>query len=174
MDPAVVNTVPLLDALPTSRRGVAHLADELEVPAGTHVTKQGEYAGAFFVILDGTAEVVKDGERVATLGPGDFFGEIGLFSSISRVAAVIALSPMRLLMVAPQEFERRPSQGSAPASAGSSTATVRAPSPRRRRSSASSMPSRSVTCETVEATSSRPSAMRPARSAISRAGYPEP
>ena len=107
MDPAVVNTVPLLDALPTSRRGVAHLADELEVPAGTHVTKQGEDAGAFFVILDGTAEVVKDGERVATLGPGDFFGEIGLFSSISRVAAVIALSPMRLLVVAPQEFRTR-------------------------------------------------------------------
>ncbi len=74
------------------------------MPAGTQVTKQGEYAGAFFVILDGTAEVVKDGERVATLGPGDFFGEIGMFSSISRVAAVIALSPMRLLVVAPQEF----------------------------------------------------------------------
>jgi CRP-like cAMP-binding protein len=108
MDPAVVNTVPLLDARPKrSRRGVARLADELEVPAGTHVTKQGEDAGAFFVILDGTAEVVKDGERVATLGPGDFFGEIGLFSSISRVAAVIALSPMRLLVVAPQEFRTR-------------------------------------------------------------------
>ena len=105
MFPAVVNTVPFFDALPKrSRPGVARLADELEVPAGTHVTKQGECAGAFFVILDGTAEVVKDGERVATLGPGDFFGEIGHFSSISRVAAVIALSPMRLLVVAPQEF----------------------------------------------------------------------
>jgi CRP/FNR family transcriptional regulator, cyclic AMP receptor protein len=107
MDPAVVNTVPLFDALPKRSRRGARLADELEVPGGTHVTKQGEDAGAFFVILDGTAEVVKDGERVATLGPGDFFGEIGLFSSISRVAAVIALSPMRLLVVAPQEFRTR-------------------------------------------------------------------
>jgi len=126
MDPAVVNTVPLFDARPKrSRRGVAPLADELEVPAGTHVTKQGEDAGAFFVILVGTAEVVKDGERVATLGPGDFFGEIGLFSSISRVAAVIALSPMRLLVVAPQEFRTRMHSVSPVAERVQATATVR-------------------------------------------------
>ena len=126
MDPAVVNTVPLFDARPKrSRRGVARLADELEVPAGTHVTKQGEDAGAFFVILDGTAEVVKDGERVATLGPGDFFGEIGLFSSISRVAAVIALSPMRLLVVAPQEFRTRMHSVSPVAERVQAAATVR-------------------------------------------------
>jgi len=126
MDSAVVNTVPLFDARPKrSRRGVAPLADELEVPAGTHVTKQGEDAGAFFVILDGTAEVVKDGERVATLGPGDFFGEIGLFSSISRVAAVIALSPMRLLVVAPQEFRTRMHSVSPVAERVQATATVR-------------------------------------------------
>jgi cAMP-dependent protein kinase regulator/CRP/FNR family cyclic AMP-dependent transcriptional regulator/cGMP-dependent protein kinase 2 len=105
MDRTIANTVSLFEALPRRAHGqVARLADELEVPAGTPLTKQGEYAREFFVILDGTAEVVRDGERVATLGPGEFFGELGLLSSISRVAAVTALTPMSLLVIAPREF----------------------------------------------------------------------
>jgi putative flavoprotein involved in K+ transport len=71
---------------------------------------------------------------------------------------------------------RRPLRGfhGAPASSASRIATVRAPSPRRSRPNASSIPSRSVKCETVLATSKRPSATRPASSAISWAGLPEP
>jgi CRP-like cAMP-binding protein len=106
MDKEIVGSIPLFDALPEGSHGeIARLADELEVPAGTELTRQGEYAREFFIILDGAAEVVRDGERVNTLGPGDFFGEVGLLSSTWRVAAVVALTPMRLLVIAPREFQ---------------------------------------------------------------------
>ena len=49
--------------------------------------------------------VVRDDQRVATLGPGDFFGEVGLLSTTWRVATVEALSPMRLLVIGPREFQ---------------------------------------------------------------------
>jgi CRP/FNR family transcriptional regulator, cyclic AMP receptor protein len=105
MDKETVSSIPLDDLMKGSQGEIARLADELEVTAGTELTKQGEYAREFFIILDGAAEVVRDGERVATLGPGDFFGEVGLLSSTGRVAAVIALTPMRLLVIAPREFQ---------------------------------------------------------------------
>jgi cAMP-dependent protein kinase regulator/CRP/FNR family cyclic AMP-dependent transcriptional regulator/cGMP-dependent protein kinase 2 len=107
MDPVTVTAVPLLASVPRrQRRDVAALADELDVPAGTLLTRQGEYAREFFIILEGTAAVVRDGERVATLGPGDFFGEVGLLSTTWRVATVEALTSMRLLAIAPREFQK--------------------------------------------------------------------
>ena len=65
----------------------------------------GEYAREFFVIREGTAGVMRDGERLATLGSGDFFGEIGLLESGWRTATVVAETPMKLLVMAPQEFK---------------------------------------------------------------------
>ena len=105
MDEAVVSSIPLFASLGRRERTeIGRLADELDVPAGAELTGQGEYAREFFVIREGTAGVMRDSERIAALGPGDFFGEIGLLESGWRTATVVAETPMTLVVMAPQEF----------------------------------------------------------------------
>jgi CRP/FNR family cyclic AMP-dependent transcriptional regulator len=97
--------VPLFAGL---KRGeleeVARLADEIEVPTGRALTTQGEFAHEFFVILDGSASVVRDGVRVNTLGKGDFLGEIALVDGRPRMATVTAEQPTRLVVLGHREF----------------------------------------------------------------------
>ena len=106
MDLNTVASIPLFASIPTRRRWhVARLADEVAVPAGSELTTQGGYAQEFFVVVSGTADVHRDGERVGALEPGDFFGEVGLLGARwERTATVVATSPMRLLVVARQQF----------------------------------------------------------------------
>jgi CRP-like cAMP-binding protein len=107
MQLADVKSTPLF--APATRRQqhqIAGLADDIEVPAGTRLTVQGRYAREFFVIADGYAEVRRDGELLATLGPGEFFGELGLLEGYARTATVVAATPMRLLVLAGREFRR--------------------------------------------------------------------
>ncbi len=105
MRPELIDAVPLFDGTPRRvRREAPRWADELDVPAGRLVVREGEYAREFFVIVDGAAEVVKDGETVAVLGPGEFFGELGLLGGDLRTASVVAATPLRLLVVAAREF----------------------------------------------------------------------
>ena len=61
------------------------------------MTNEGDFGHGFFAIEDGTAEVRRDDTLVATLGPGDVFGEIALLASGRRTASVVATTPMRLL-----------------------------------------------------------------------------
>ena len=83
---------------------VGQWTDQVDVEAGTVLGRQGSVAYEFFVILDGAAEVRVDGVRVSDLGPGDFFGEIGLLESARRTATVVAATPMRLIVVFGREF----------------------------------------------------------------------
>jgi cAMP-dependent protein kinase regulator len=106
VNPRTVESIPLFASIPRRRRGdVARLADEVGVAAGAHLTRQGGYAQEFFVVVSGTADVYRDGERVAALEAGDFFGEVGLLSPRwQRSATVVATSPMRLLVLARHQF----------------------------------------------------------------------
>jgi CRP-like cAMP-binding protein len=105
MHSATVKSVPLFALVPRRERGnVTSWADEVDVPAGTTLARQGEFANEFFVILDGSAKVIRDGVHVATLGAGEFFGELGLLEGPARSASVVALTDMRLLVVAAREF----------------------------------------------------------------------
>jgi CRP-like cAMP-binding protein len=105
MDRSNVKEVPLFASVPKREHGkLASLVDEVEVEAGATVMTQGEYAREFAVIVDGNAAVVRDGEHVATLGPGEFFGEVGLLNGPSRSASVVALTDLKLLVVGPREF----------------------------------------------------------------------
>jgi CRP/FNR family transcriptional regulator, cyclic AMP receptor protein len=106
MDLSTVEATPLFASLPRRRHWhVARLADEVDVAAGTELTRQGGYAQEFFVVVSGTADVHRDGERVGALGPGDFFGEVGLLGPRwQRSATVVATSPMRLLVLARRQF----------------------------------------------------------------------
>jgi CRP/FNR family cyclic AMP-dependent transcriptional regulator len=85
---------------------LADAFDEVEVPPGERITSQGDFAYEFFAVVEGTARVEQDGAVVATLGPGDFFGEIGLLITGRRTAAIVAETPMLLLAMFDQSFRR--------------------------------------------------------------------
>jgi CRP/FNR family cyclic AMP-dependent transcriptional regulator len=85
---------------------LARWTDEVSVEEGYELAKEGAFAHEFFVIEVGSAEVVQHGERIAELGPGDFFGEIGLLETERRTASVIATTPMRLIVMFQREFKQ--------------------------------------------------------------------
>jgi len=80
--------------------------DEVSVEEGYELAKEGEFAHEFFVIEEGTAAVLHDGERLAERGPGEFFGEIGLLETERRTASVVAETPMRLIVMFQTQFRQ--------------------------------------------------------------------
>lgn len=85
---------------------VASVADELDLREGKELTVQGRPGREFFVLVDGEAEVEKNGRRIGTLKGGDFFGEIALVSNRPRTATVVAKTPVRVLVVTDRSFRR--------------------------------------------------------------------
>lgn len=85
-------------------RDVARIVDELSVEEGRVLMSQGDAGQEAFVIEEGTAEVVRDGEKLADLGPGQYVGELALIDAGARSATVTATSPMRLLVIGTREF----------------------------------------------------------------------
>jgi CRP/FNR family cyclic AMP-dependent transcriptional regulator len=111
VDPALVESVSSLAALPQSvRAALADAFDEVAVPAGERVASQGDFAYELFAILEGTARVEQDGKVVATLGPGELCGEIGLLLTGRRTAAIVAATDMLLLALFDQSFRRLSSE----------------------------------------------------------------
>jgi CRP-like cAMP-binding protein len=103
MEESELRTVPLFESLSSDeRRAIAPHADEIEVPEGTELVRQGEFAYEFFVLEDGTADVMRDGERVAELGPGDFLGEMGIVGKVVRNATVVTTSFARAIVMTEQ------------------------------------------------------------------------
>jgi CRP-like cAMP-binding protein len=74
------------------------------VKAGENVIKEGEASSRFFVILDGGAEIRRQGETVSELAPGDFFGEMGLIDDSPRSADVVTTEPTHLLVIHRDDF----------------------------------------------------------------------
>jgi CRP/FNR family transcriptional regulator, cyclic AMP receptor protein len=100
MDPRDVQSIPLFAGLSKDdQQVVAQYADEVDVEAGTVLAQEGRLAYEFFAIKAGTADVTLGGQHAAALGPGDFFGEIGLLGGDRRVATVVATSPMSLIVL---------------------------------------------------------------------------
>jgi CRP/FNR family cyclic AMP-dependent transcriptional regulator len=100
MDPRDVQSIPLFAGLSKDdQKVVAQYADEVDVPKGKVLAEEGRLAYEFFAIKEGTADVTLGGQHAAALGPGDFFGEIGLLAGDRRVASVIASSPMSLVVL---------------------------------------------------------------------------
>jgi CRP-like cAMP-binding protein len=75
---------------------VASWLEVRDVSEGVRLTPEGASGYEFFVIEHGTADVVRDGAVIASLGPGDFFGEAAIMGEGRRVADVVATSPMTL------------------------------------------------------------------------------
>ena len=93
-----------LDA--TGLAAVAAAAIEVEFPAERVIARQGEIGTGFFVVVDGTVRVVRDGELVARLGSGEFFGELSVLDGGPRVAQVVADGPTRCIALASWDFDR--------------------------------------------------------------------
>src|SRR5688500_15016423 len=83
---------------------VAKQTDEVDAGEGETLAREGDVGREFFIIMEGTAEVVRGGERIAELGAGDFFGEMALVGDDPRMATVRATSPMRVIVMTRQSF----------------------------------------------------------------------
>jgi CRP-like cAMP-binding protein len=83
---------------------ISGIADEIDLKDGHELTRQGGVGREFFVLIDGTADVLRDGRKVNTLKGGDFFGEIALIHRTPRTATVRATAPVRALVVTERNF----------------------------------------------------------------------
>jgi CRP-like cAMP-binding protein len=101
-----LRTVPLFAGLgKRDLEQLARFADEVDVAQGEVLARQGDLGHEFFIIEDGDAAVERDGEHIAMLGPGAFFGEIALISEDARrTATVTATSPMRIVVLSGASF----------------------------------------------------------------------
>ncbi len=107
MDASRLKSLPLFQEVPDEELAqIAPFAEEVQVPQGQHLVKEGDFSYEFMAIEDGTAEVLRGGEHVADLGPGDFFGEIGLLEKDRRTATVVAQSDMRLITLTGWDMKR--------------------------------------------------------------------
>lgn len=101
----LLRSIPLFAGLsePAIRR-LGQLADEVDVPAGKVLMRQGENGAEAFVVSSGRVEVERDGRVIAERGRGDIFGEIALLSEGPRTATVTTLEPSRLFVLGHREF----------------------------------------------------------------------
>ncbi|HYL41600.1 MAG TPA: cyclic nucleotide-binding domain-containing protein [Candidatus Binatus sp.] len=84
---------------------LAGKATQVEFPAGHVIARQGEIGTGFFVVIDGRVRVIRDGEVVASLGPGEFFGELSILDRLPRNAMVSAEVPTTCLALAAWDFD---------------------------------------------------------------------
>jgi CRP/FNR family cyclic AMP-dependent transcriptional regulator len=107
LDASRLREIPLFQTVSDEELGqIAPFAEEVQVQEGRHLVDEGDFSYEFMAIEDGTAEVLRSGEHVAELGPGDFFGEIGLLEKDRRTATVIATSDMRLITLTGWDMKR--------------------------------------------------------------------
>jgi CRP/FNR family cyclic AMP-dependent transcriptional regulator len=98
---------PLFEGL--SKKELTELArhtEDLEVPAGEVLCREGDTGQEFFVIVDGTTEVSVKGKTLGERGGGEFVGEIALLQDTKRTATVTAKTPLRVFVLARQDFRR--------------------------------------------------------------------
>jgi CRP/FNR family cyclic AMP-dependent transcriptional regulator len=101
----LIKRVPLFSRLSKKELGdVAHIADELDLPAGKVMATEGDRGREFFVLLEGEAEVKKGEQQINTMREGDFFGEIALVTKMPRTASVTATSDVRVLVINEPDF----------------------------------------------------------------------
>jgi CRP/FNR family cyclic AMP-dependent transcriptional regulator len=107
MDATRLEGVGVFSGLSKKELGkLAQWTDEVSISAGHSLATEGAFAHEFFVIEEGSAEVTQGGERIAELGPGEFFGEIGLLETERRTASVVATTPMELIVMFQREFKQ--------------------------------------------------------------------
>jgi protein phosphatase len=107
---------PFAGLSPAERKMLARILDERSVPAGTTIVSEGDYGYEFMIIEEGTVDVIRHGERIDTMGPGDFFGELAVLADgAERNASIVASSPVCVLRLSAHDMrvvrERMPILG---------------------------------------------------------------
>jgi CRP-like cAMP-binding protein len=103
----LIKRVPLFSrCTKTELAAIAGEADELVLPEGRTLSQQGATGSEFVVIVEGSAEVRKNGRKINQLGAGDFLGEIALISGAARTATVTTTSETRILVLNDRGFRR--------------------------------------------------------------------
>lgn len=106
MNPARLKSIPLFASLTEKDRDkVARWADEVDLPEGQVLAKEGEFAYEFFVIEDGSVHVTQEGRDIRDMGSGEFFGEIALDKDIRRTATVVTTSPVKAIVMTRRDFK---------------------------------------------------------------------
>ena len=107
MDEARLESIPLFARLSKKeRRSVAQRADEVDIDSGREIVREGDFPYEFFAIEEGTADVKRGEQFLAELGPGDFFGEMGLIENAPRSASVITTSPVTAVVMTGSAFRQ--------------------------------------------------------------------
>jgi CRP-like cAMP-binding protein len=107
MDPARLTAIPIFSELSEEEaKRLAAFASETSAAEGQMLMKEGDYSVELIAIEEGTADVIQGGKTIATLGPGDLIGEMGLLERKPRNADVIASAPMRLIKLTHWEIRR--------------------------------------------------------------------
>ena len=102
----LLKRVPLFSRLhKKGLQDVGYIADQLDLPAGKEMATEGDRGREFFVLLEGEADVTKDGEHINTMKKGDFFGEIALVTKMPRTATVTATSDVDVLVITEHDFD---------------------------------------------------------------------
>jgi CRP/FNR family transcriptional regulator, cyclic AMP receptor protein len=107
VDPNRLRSLPLFaDVSDEELSQIATFSQEVSVEAGRELVREGDFSYEFMAIEEGEAEVTRHGEHVADLGPGDFFGEMGLLEKTLRNATVTAKTPMQLVTLTGWDLRR--------------------------------------------------------------------
>jgi CRP/FNR family transcriptional regulator, cyclic AMP receptor protein len=107
LDPSRLKQIPLFQDVPDDELGqIATFAQEVSVEQGRELVREGDFSYEFMAIEEGEAEVTRHGEHLADLGPGDFFGEIGLLEKTLRTATVTAKTSMLLVTLTGWDLKR--------------------------------------------------------------------
>jgi CRP-like cAMP-binding protein len=99
------NVPPFSECSKKELKEIALIADELDLPSGTVLIREGERGREFFVLVEGSLSVSKNGRRVTALGDGTWVGEMALLSDTPRNATVTATSPVRVLVITDRAFQ---------------------------------------------------------------------
>lgn len=101
----ILKSIPLFSGLAGGElERIARLLDEVDVPAGKVLMRQGELGAEMFIVVSGRFTIERDGRTIAERGPGDSLGEMALLSEGPRTATVTAAEPGRLFVVGHREF----------------------------------------------------------------------
>jgi CRP/FNR family cyclic AMP-dependent transcriptional regulator len=107
LDATQLKRIPLFaDASDEELKQVAAFAQSREVPEGEVVVEEGGFSRELLAIEEGSAEVTREGEHIADLGPGDVFGEAGMLDDELRSATVTATSRLKLISMGHFEVKR--------------------------------------------------------------------
>jgi CRP/FNR family transcriptional regulator, cyclic AMP receptor protein len=107
MDPSRLTAIPLFSQLSEQEaKRLAAFASETSIANGQILMKEGDYSTELIAVEEGTADIIKGGAKIASVGPGDLIGEMGLLSREPRNADVVATSPMLVIRLTHWEIRR--------------------------------------------------------------------